>query len=104
MDDIIQNSYHKSPLGYNNIDCFVSEVLNLENKMALYFENTKKEINMTEENEKDYKNSNSCRFCKKNNESDKVRDLCHLTGKKRGPSHNTCNINVTQKQSNFISL
>ena len=34
--------------------------------------------------------------------SDKVRDHCHLSGKYRGPAHNTCNINVTQKQSNFI--
>ena len=35
-------------------------------------------------------------------ECDKVRDHCHLTSKYRGPAHNTCNINVTQKQSNFI--
>ena len=41
-------------------------------------------------------------FVKKNIESDKVRDHCHLTGKYRGPAHNTCNINVTQKQTNFI--
>ena len=39
---------------------------------------------------------------KKNVECNKVRDHCHLTGKYRGPVHNTCNINVTQKQSNFI--
>ena len=31
-----------------------------------------------------------------------MRDLCHLTGKYRGPAHSKCNINVTQDQSNFI--
>ena len=36
--------------------------------------------------------------------SDKVRDHCHLTGKHRGPARNTCNINVTQKQSSFITF
>ena len=41
-------------------------------------------------------------FVKKNIESDKVRDHCHLTGKYGGPAHNTCNINVNQKDSNFI--
>ena len=41
-------------------------------------------------------------FLKKNIESGKVRDHCHLTGKYRGPAHNTCNINVKQKDSNFI--
>ena len=35
-------------------------------------------------------------------ESDKVRDHCHLTGNYRGPAHNVCNINVKQKDSNFI--
>ena len=34
--------------------------------------------------------------------SDKVRDHCHLTGKYRGPAHNVSNINVKQKDSNFI--
>ena len=43
-------------------------------------------------------------FAKKKILSDKVRDHCHLTGKYRGPSHNVCNINVKQKNSNFIPL
>ena len=70
--------------------------------MAFYFKNTKKDIIMTQENEEDFKNNNICRFCEKEILSDKVRDHCHLTGKYRGPAHNTCNINVKQKDSNFI--
>ena len=41
---------------------------------------------------------------KKNIESDKVRDHCHITGKYRGPSHNVCNINVKQKDSNCVPI
>ena len=57
---------------------------------------------MTQEDEEDYQKNTICRFCEKFIESDKVRDHCHLTGKYRGPAHSKCNINVTQKQSNFI--
>ena len=57
---------------------------------------------MKEEDDEDFKNNKICRFCETNNESDIVRDHCHLTGKYRGPAHNTCNINVKQKNSNFI--
>ena len=72
--------------------------------MAFYFKETKKDIIMTQENEEDYKNNNICRFCEKEILSDKVRDHCHLTGKYQGPSHKVCNINVKQKDSNFISF
>ena len=102
MEDVLESGYHKSPLGYDIVDWFVDEVIKLENKMAFYFKNTKKDIIMTEEDEEHYKNINTCRFCEKNIESDKFRDHCHLTGKYRGPAHNTCIINVIQKQSNFI--
>ena len=57
---------------------------------------------MTDEDEEDYRKNNICRFCEKNIESDKVRDHCQLTGIYRGPAHSKCNINVTQKPSNFI--
>ena len=70
--------------------------------MAFYFKNTKKNIVMTEDDEEDFESNNICRFCEKEILSDKVRDHCHLTGKYRGPAHNTCNINVKQKDSNFI--
>ena len=102
LEDVLKSDYYQSPLGYDNVDWFVDEVIRLENKMAFYFKNTKKDIIMTEEDEEDFKNDNICRFCEKNIESDKVRDHCHLTGKYRGPAHSKCNINVTQKQSNFM--
>ena len=102
MEDNLQSGYYKSPLVYDNVDWFVDEVIKLENKMAFYFKNTKKDIIMTEEDEEHYKNNNICRFCEKEILSDKVRDHCHLTSNYRGPAHSKCNINVTQKQSNFI--
>ena len=57
---------------------------------------------MTEEDEEDFKNNKTCRICEKKNSIHKVKDHCHLTGKYRGPAHNTCNINVTQHQSKII--
>ena len=102
MEDVLKSGYYESPLSYDNVDWFVKEVIRLENKMIFYFKNTKKDINMKQEDEEDYKKNNICRFCEKNIESVKVRDHCHLTGKYRGPAHNTCNINVRQADSNFI--
>ena len=102
LEDVLESGYYESPLGYDNVDWFVKEVIKLENKMAFYFQNTKKDIIMTQEDEEDYRNNNICQFCDKKIESDKVRHHCHLTSKYRGPAHNTCNINVKQKDSNFI--
>ena len=102
IEDVLKSGYHKSPLGYNNVEWFVDEVIKLENKMAFYFKNTKKDIVMKEEDEEDYRVGSICRFCEKFIESDKVRDHCHLTGKYRGLAHSKCNINVTQKQSSFV--
>ena len=102
MNGVLESGYYESPLGYDNVYWFVKEVIRLENKMAFYFKETKKDIIMSKENEEAFKNNNICRFCEKNIESDKVPDHCHLTGKHRGPAHNACNINVKQKDSNFI--
>ena len=65
MDDVLKSGYHKSPLGYNNVDWFVDEVKKLENKMAFFFKNTTKDIIMTEEDEEEFRNNNNCRFCEK---------------------------------------
>ena len=47
LEDVLKSDYYKSPLGYDNVDWFVDEVIKLENKMAFYFKNTKKDIIMT---------------------------------------------------------
>ena len=57
---------------------------------------------MKQEDKEDFDSNTICRFCEKEFLSDKVRDHCHLTGKHRGPVHKPCNINVKQKDSNFI--
>ena len=102
MEDVLKSEDYKSPLGYNNVDCFVNEIKKLENKMAFYFKNTEKDIIMTEKDEEDFRSNNICRFREKNIESAKVRDHCHLTGYYRGPAHSKYNFNVTQDQSIFI--
>ena len=53
-----------------------------------------KNLVMTEE-EHLFQQSNNCWICKKfiDNEVEKVRDHCHITGKFRGSAHWDCNIN-----------
>ena len=102
INDILESGFYESPLGNDNVDWFVNEVMKLKNNMTFSFKNTNKDNLMTDEDEEDFKNNNSCRFCEKFIESDKVRDHCHLTSRYRRPAHNKCNVNVTQKQSSFI--
>ena len=70
--------------------------------MAYLFKITINDISMPKQGGEDYKNNNICRFCEEEIITDKVIDHCHLTEKYRGPAHSKCNIDVTQKQSNFI--
>ena len=53
-----------------------------------------KNLIMSEEEEHLFQQSNSCWICKKliDNDEEKVRDHCHVTGKFRGTTHWDCNI------------
>ena len=57
---------------------------------------------MTDEDGEIFKNVNISRSCGKSENYIKTIDHCLLTGKFRDPAHQKCNINVLQKQSNFI--
>ena len=51
---------------------------------------------ISEEEEHLFQQSNSCRICEKliDNDEEKVRDHCHVTGKFRGAAHESCNLNL----------
>ena len=102
LEHVLESGYYEPPLGYNNVDWFVNQIIKLENEMVFNFKNTEKDTKKTEKDEEDNKNNIICRFREIKIVSEKVRDHCHLTGKYRGPAHNTCNINVKQEDSNFI--
>ena len=55
LEDLLETGYYESPLGYNNVDWYVNEVMKLENKIAFYFKNTKRDINMTKEDREGFK-------------------------------------------------
>ena len=54
-----------------------------------------KNLIMSEEEEHLFQQSNSCWICRKpiDNDEDKVRYHCHVTGKFRGATHRSYNIN-----------
>ena len=54
-----------------------------------------KNLIMTEEEENLFQKSNNCWICKKliDNDEEKVRDHCQVTGKFRGSAHKICNVN-----------
>ena len=62
LDDVLKSGYYKSPLGSDNVAWFIDELIKLENKIGFYFENTKKDIIITEKEEDDCRNNNICRF------------------------------------------
>ena len=55
-----------------------------------------KNLIMSEEKEEQFQLSNVCWICEKliDNDDEKVRDHCHVTGKFRGAAHLSCNINL----------
>ena len=83
--------------GENTVDEFI-EVFLKEYKYCKKVMNKhfNKYVVMSEEKEHLFQQSNSCSICKKliDNDEEKVRDHYHVTGKFRGTTHGSCNINL----------
>ena len=66
-----------------------------------------KNLIMSEEEEHLFQKSNSCWICKKvinNNNEEKVRDHCQVTGKFRGAAHRNCNVNFQLNKKSFCNI
>ena len=88
------------------IEKMFEEVRSCQSVMREHFN---KPLIMTEENERDFKNSITCYICGRRYKMDEkyveelngektknspVRDHCHITGKYRGSAHNFCNLKL----------
>lgn len=80
---------------YTGNDCasyFLNSLITAEEELLSNLNNFP-DLNMSIKNEEDFKKSEICHVCEKElDDSDKVRDHCHVTGKYLGAAHNNCNL------------
>ena len=92
MIDLAIVVYRSKNAAYEFIKAILEEHKYCKKIMKKHFN---KNLIMSEEEEYLFQQSNSCWICKKliDNDDEKVRDHCHITGKFRGIAHWDCNIN-----------
>ena len=78
---------------YEFIKSILKEYEHCKKVMKKHFN---KNLIITKEEEDQYQSSNTCWICKKliDDDDEKVRDHCHVTGKFKGVAHWSCNINL----------
>ena len=81
-------------------DAMLTFIERLEEDVRKIAELGNKEIEITDEEEKEFNNALECWICGGFLGVDRVRDHCHYTGRYRGPAHNKCNLNY-RKQNNI---
>ena len=84
--------YRRENAAYEFIKAILKEYKNCKKVIKKHFN---KNLIMSKEEEHLFQQSNSCSICEKliDNDDEKVRDHCHITGKFRGAAHWGCNIN-----------
>ena len=94
----IDDKYSKSIVVYRGVNAtyeFIKSILKEHNYCRKIMKDQfNKNLVMTEKEEYLFQQSSNCWICKKliDNEDEKVRDRCHVTGKFRGAAHWDCNI------------
>lgn len=78
------------------VDEFIRTLKSIEKKISEFLESNIP-MNLSNDEEKRFQDSNVCHICEKNIEGVKVRDHCHITGKFRGSACFDCNINYNYK-------
>ena len=78
---------------YEFIEMILKEYEYCKKVMKKHFN---KNLIMSEKEEEQFQLSNTCWICEKliDNDDEKLRDHCHVTGKFRGAAHWSCNINL----------
>lgn len=96
-------SHYKSHRGPDCIRWFVNELHQIALEVASILRYIAP-LNMTQQNEEEFQNSEHCHICEDKFDFDdvKVRDHCHLTGKYRGAAHSNCNL--TYKVGKFVPV
>lgn len=79
---------------------FVERAVKIGNELWNKYLYRNEKMIISEQEEKEFQESNKCHICEKEIEDkkDKVRDHCHFTGKYRGSAHNLCNLNYNYKR------
>ena len=83
-------------------DAMLTFIKRLEEDVRKIAELGNKEIEITDEEEKEFIKAPGCWICGGHLGEDRVRDHCHYTGRYRGPAHNICNLNY--RKQNKISV
>ena len=85
--------YRGENAAYEFIKAILKEYKYCKKVMKKHFN---KNLIMSEEEEEQFQSSNACWICEKliDDDDEKVRDHCHLTGRFRGAAHWSCNINL----------
>ena len=83
---------------YKFMEAMLKEVRYCKNVIKTEFD---KPLKMTKDDEEKFQKADRCHICEQKYEEndERVRDHCHITGKYRGSTHNICNLNfkITNK-------